>query len=79
MNIEERNIEEPDIEAESPPITVKGRKVTLPKSKEELLEEVTEKALGERQKNSQETQRAVEQLKEELQQKIEVECHHKAD
>ncbi|MCU0546481.1 MAG: hypothetical protein MUE44_30670 [Oscillatoriaceae cyanobacterium Prado104] len=74
------NIEEQDIaEAESPPITVKGHKVSLPKSREELLGEVTEKAIGQRKKTAQETQRAVAQLKGELQHKIEVECHHKVD
>jgi hypothetical protein len=73
------NIEERDIEEESPPITVKGSKVSLPKSKEELLSEVTEKSLGQQKKNAEETQRAVEQLKGELQHKIEEECHHKVD
>jgi phenylpyruvate tautomerase PptA (4-oxalocrotonate tautomerase family) len=68
-----------DEDQETPPITVKGTKVSLPKSKQELLGEVTEKALGQRKKNEEETQRAVEQLKGELQHKIEEECHHKVD
>lgn len=75
MNIEERDI----AEEESPPVTVKGRQVTLPKSREELLGEETEKALGERKKTTDDTQRAVAQLKGELQHKIEEECHHKVD
>ena len=53
--------------------------VTLPKSKETLLAEQTEKALGEHKQKDAETMRAVEQMKEELQHKIETECHHKVD
>lgn len=70
MNIEE---------TESPPIAVSGSEVTLPKSKEELLGKETEKALGQQKKNDAQTQRAVEQLKAELQQRIDTECHHKVD
>ncbi|HBK96207.1 MAG TPA: hypothetical protein DD001_02190 [Microcoleaceae bacterium UBA10368] len=62
-----------------PPITVSGCEVTLPKSKEELLAEETEKALGQQKQNDAQTMRAVEQLKEELQHKIDEECHHKVD
>ena len=53
--------------------------VTLPKSKETLLAEETEKALGEQKQKDAQTMRAVEQMKEELQQKIDTECHHKVD
>jgi len=53
--------------------------VTLPKSKETLLAEQTEKALGEHKQKDAETMRAVEQMKEEVQQKIDTECHHKVD
>ncbi|MEG4853004.1 hypothetical protein QUB10_19210 [Microcoleus sp. B5-D4] len=53
--------------------------VTLPKSKETLLGEETEKALGQQKQENAQTMRAVEQLKEELQQKIDEECHHKVD
>ncbi|HEY9300659.1 MAG TPA: hypothetical protein VIQ31_30705 [Phormidium sp.] len=53
--------------------------VTLPKSKETLLAEETEKALGEHKQKDAETMRAVAQMKEELQQKIDTECHHKVD
>jgi len=53
--------------------------VTLPKSKETLLAEETEKALGEHKQKDAQTMRAVEQMKEELQQKIDTECHHKVD
>jgi hypothetical protein len=53
--------------------------VTLPKSKETLLAEATEKALGEHKQKDAETMRAVEQMKEELQHKIDTECHHKVD
>jgi hypothetical protein len=38
--------------------------VTLPKSKETLLAEETEKALGEHKQKDAETMRAVEQMKE---------------
>ena len=53
--------------------------VTLPKSKETLLAEETEKALGDHKQKDAQTMRAVEQMKEELQQKIDAECHHKVD
>jgi hypothetical protein len=53
--------------------------VTLPKSKETLLAEQTEKALGEHKQKDAETMRAVEQMKEEVQHKIDTECHHKVD
>jgi hypothetical protein len=53
--------------------------VTLPKSRETLLAEETEKALGEHKQKDAETMRAVEQMKEELQHKIDTECHHKVD
>ena len=53
--------------------------VTLPKSKETLLGEETEKALGEHKKKDAETMRAVELMKGELQQKIDTECHHQVD
>ncbi|MEG4327867.1 hypothetical protein [Microcoleus sp. herbarium5] len=53
--------------------------VTLPKSREILLGEETEKALGQQKKEDAQTMHAVEQLKEELQQKIDEECHHKVD
>ena len=64
MNIEE---------SETP--TVRGIEVTLPKSREKLLGEETEKALGQQKQENAQTMRAVEQLKEELQQKIDEECH----
>ena len=53
--------------------------VTLPKSKETLLAEQTEKALGEHKQKDAETMRAVEQMKAEIQDKIDTECHHKVD
>ena len=53
--------------------------VSLPKSKETLLAEETEKALGEYKQKDDQTMRAVEQLKAELQQKIDTECHPKVD
>ncbi len=53
--------------------------VTLPKSREKLLGEETEKALGEHKQKDAQTMRAVEQLKEELQHKIDTECHQKVD
>jgi hypothetical protein len=59
--------------------TVSDTQVTLPKSREKLLGEETEKALGEEKQQKAETMRAVEQLKEELQHKIDKECHHKPD
>ena len=55
---------------------VSDTQVTLPKSRERLLGEVTEKALGQQKQENAQTMRAVEQLKEELQQKIDQECHH---
>lgn len=64
---------------ESPPITVSGNEVTLPKSKAELLGQVTEKALDHQKQTNAQTRRAVEQLKEELQHRIDEECHHKVD
>lgn len=68
MNIEENAIH-----------TVSGSEVTLPKSREKLLGEETEKALGQQKQEKAQTLRAVAQLKEELQQKIDEECHHKLD
>lgn len=62
---------------ETPPITVSGSEVTLPKSKEELLGKETEKALGQQKQNDEQTRRAVEQLKAELQHRIDDECHQK--
>ena len=53
--------------------------VTLPKSKETLLAEQTEKALGEHKQKDAETMRAVEQMKAEVQDKIDTECHNKVD
>jgi hypothetical protein len=53
--------------------------VTLPKSKETLLAEQTEKALGDHKQKDAETMRAVEQMKAEVQDKIDTECHHKVD
>ncbi|MEG3931695.1 hypothetical protein QUA00_10225 [Microcoleus sp. T2B6] len=53
--------------------------VTLPKSKETLLGEETEKALGQQKKENAQTMRAVEQLKEELQDRIDEECHHQVN
>ncbi|MEO6863596.1 MAG: hypothetical protein ABI180_18975 [Microcoleus sp.] len=68
MNIEENAIH-----------TVSGNEVTLPKSRETLLGEETEKALGQQKQENAQTMRAVEQLKEELQHKIDEECHNKVD
>ncbi|MBE9184609.1 hypothetical protein IQ270_07715 [Microcoleus sp. LEGE 07076] len=59
--------------------TVSDTQVTLPKSREKLLGEETEKALGQQKQEKAETMRAVEQLKEELQHKIDVECHDQPD
>ncbi|MEG4344874.1 hypothetical protein QUB70_16485 [Microcoleus sp. A003_D6] len=59
--------------------TASNIEVTLPKSKETLLGEETEKALCQKKQEDAQTMRAVEQLKEELQQKIDRECHHKLD
>lgn len=53
--------------------------VTLPKSREILLREETEKSLCQQKQENAQTRRAVEQLKEELQHKIDKECHHKVD
>ncbi len=58
---------------------VSDLQVTLPKSRETLLGEETEKALGEEKQQKAETMRAVEQLKAEVQQKIDTECHHTSD
>ncbi|PSB07612.1 hypothetical protein C7B69_23310 [filamentous cyanobacterium Phorm 46] len=58
---------------------VSDLQVTLPKSRETLLGEETEKALGEEKQQKAKTMRAVEQLKAELQQKIDTECHHTPD
>ncbi len=55
---------------------VRGIEVTLPKSREKLLGEETEKALGQQKQENAQTMRAVEQLKEELQHKIDEECPH---
>ena len=63
----------------NPPITVSRCEVTLPKTKEELLAEETEKALGHQKQSDAQTMRAVEQLKGELQHRIDQECHHKVD
>ncbi|WP_293134202.1 hypothetical protein [Microcoleus sp. bin38.metabat.b11b12b14.051] len=59
--------------------TVSDSQVTLPKSREKLLGEVTEKALSQHKQENAQTLRAVEQLKEELQHKIDEECHQKLD
>lgn len=59
--------------------TESSNEVTLPKSREKLLGEETEKALGQKKQQKDQTLRAVEQLKEELQHKIDEECHHKPD
>jgi len=59
--------------------TGSDNEVTLPKSRETLLGEETEKALGEQKHKDDQTMRAVEQLKEELQHKIDTECHNKVD
>jgi hypothetical protein len=64
---------------ENPIHTVSGSEVTLPKSREKLLGEETEKALGQQKQENAQTMRAVEQLKEELQHKIDEECHQKVD
>ncbi|UNU23759.1 hypothetical protein [Microcoleus vaginatus] len=53
--------------------------VTLPKSREILLGEETEKALGEQKQKDSQTMRAVEQLKEELQHRIDEECPPKVN
>ncbi|TAG95925.1 MAG: hypothetical protein EAZ09_09660 [Oscillatoriales cyanobacterium] len=60
-------------------VTVSSNKVSLPKSREELLAEQTEKSLGQQKQGNADTMRAVEQLKEEMQHKIDKECHHKID
>jgi hypothetical protein len=60
-------------------VTVSSNKVSLPKSREELLAEQTEKSLGQQKQGNADTMRAVEQLKEEMQHKIDEECHHKID
>ncbi len=56
-------------------VTASSNKVSLPKSREELLAEQTEKSLGQQKQGNADTMRAVEQLKEEMQHKIEEECH----
>ena len=66
------NIEENDTP------TVSSTEVTLPKSREKLLGEETEKALNQQKQENAQTMRAVEQLKEELQRKIDEECHQKS-
>jgi hypothetical protein len=60
-------------------VTVSSNKVSLPKSREELLAEQTEKSLGQQKQGNADTMRAVEQFKEEMQHKIDKECHHKID
>lgn len=57
-------------------VTDSSNKVSLPKSKEELLAEQSEKALGQQKQDNANTMRAVEQLKEEMQHKVDEECHH---
>ena len=64
---------------ENPTHTGSENQVSLPKSKETLLAEETERSLGEHKQKDAQTMRAVEQLKEELQHKIDTECHHKVD
>ncbi|PHX53220.1 hypothetical protein CP500_022660 [Tychonema bourrellyi FEM_GT703] len=64
---------------ENATVTDSSNKVSLPKSKEELLGEQTEKALGQQKQGNAKTMRAVEQFKEEMQHKIDEECHHKID
>ena len=64
---------------ENATVTASSNKVSLPKSKEELLSEQTEKALGQQKQGNANTMRAVEQFKEEMQHKIDEECHHKID
>ena len=59
--------------------TGSDNQVSLPKSKETLLAEETEKALGDHKQKDAETMRAVEQMKAEVQDKIDTECHHKVD
>ncbi|WP_341734734.1 hypothetical protein [Microcoleus sp. EPA2] len=61
---------------ENATITDSTNKVSLPKSKQELLAEQSEKALGQQKQDNANTMRAVEQLKEEMQHKIDEECHH---
>lgn len=61
---------------ENATVTDSSNKVSLPKSKEELLAEQSEKALGQQKQDNANTMRAVEQLKEEMQQKVDEECHH---
>ncbi len=62
---------------ENATVTTSINKVSLPKSKEELLSEQTEKALGQQKQDNANTMRAVEQFKEEIQHKIDEECHPK--
>ncbi|TAE06035.1 MAG: hypothetical protein EAZ96_03530 [Oscillatoriales cyanobacterium] len=61
---------------ENATVTASINKVSLPKSKQELLAEQSEKALGQQKQDNANTMRAVEQLKEEMQHKIDEECHH---
>ncbi|WP_377476952.1 MAG: hypothetical protein P2A85_00295 [Microcoleus anatoxicus] len=57
-------------------MTATSNQVSLPKSKQELLAEQSEKALGQQKQDNANTMRAVEQLKEEMQHKVDEECHH---
>lgn len=59
--------------------TDSATQVTLPKSRETLLGEETEKSLTDHKQKDAQTMHAVEQLKEELQHKIDEECPHKVD
>ncbi|MEK0181223.1 MAG: hypothetical protein EAZ78_22780 [Oscillatoriales cyanobacterium] len=61
---------------ENATVTASINKVSLPKSKQELLAEQSEKALGQQKQDNANTMRAVEQLKEEMQHKVDEECHH---
>ncbi|MEZ2225005.1 hypothetical protein [Microcoleus sp.] len=61
---------------ENATVTASINKVSLPKSKQELLAEQSEKALGQQKQDNANTMRAVEQLKEEMQHKIDEECPH---
>lgn len=61
---------------ENATVTATSNQVSLPKSKQELLAEQSEKALGQQKQDNANTMRAVEQLKEEMQHKVDEECHH---
>ncbi len=61
---------------ENATVTPTSNQVSLPKSKQELLAEQSEKALGQQKQDNANTMRAVEQLKEEMQHKVDEECHH---